>query len=212
MRYSGPQLLSSWLHGAAPRQPSCQLPRRARAVGPAELTVRQSSASRVKETMRISSTLTCLLVLVACSAPNDQPSSLPVRDTLADQSELASSPTPTPHTRDAPTRVPLPDEDWIEEQWPSTPTPQEFTPPEIEHIPRFHLDLEGSHRWGITVIRFTVAADGTATDFSIYRTSGIPEFDDACLESVKDGRYRAAIKDGSPIDHELIVTCRPHFH
>jgi hypothetical protein len=40
MRYSGPQLLSSWLHGAAPRQPSCQLPRRARAVGPAELTVR----------------------------------------------------------------------------------------------------------------------------------------------------------------------------
>jgi hypothetical protein len=41
MRYSGPQLLSSWLHGAAPRQPSCQLPRRARAVGPAELTVRR---------------------------------------------------------------------------------------------------------------------------------------------------------------------------
>jgi hypothetical protein len=41
MRYSGPQLLSSWLHGAAPRQPSCQLPRRARAVGPAELIVRR---------------------------------------------------------------------------------------------------------------------------------------------------------------------------
>jgi predicted RNase H-like HicB family nuclease len=46
MRYSGPQLLSSWLHGAAPRQPSCQLPRRARAVGPAELAVRRRSAAR----------------------------------------------------------------------------------------------------------------------------------------------------------------------
>jgi hypothetical protein len=41
MRYSGPQLLSSWLHGAAPRQPSCHPPRRARVVGPAELTVRR---------------------------------------------------------------------------------------------------------------------------------------------------------------------------
>jgi hypothetical protein len=34
MRYSGPQLLSSWLHGAAPRQPRCHLPRKLGALGP----------------------------------------------------------------------------------------------------------------------------------------------------------------------------------
>jgi hypothetical protein len=33
-RYSGPQLLSSWLHGAAPRQPRCQLPRKLGSLGP----------------------------------------------------------------------------------------------------------------------------------------------------------------------------------
>jgi hypothetical protein len=34
MRYSGPQLLSSWWPGAAPRQPRCQLPRKLGPLGP----------------------------------------------------------------------------------------------------------------------------------------------------------------------------------
>jgi hypothetical protein len=41
MRYSGPQLLSSWLHGAAPWATKLPAPSQARAVGPAELTVRR---------------------------------------------------------------------------------------------------------------------------------------------------------------------------
>jgi hypothetical protein len=38
-RYSGPQLLSSWLHGAAPRQPSCHLPRKLGPLGPLSSTL-----------------------------------------------------------------------------------------------------------------------------------------------------------------------------
>jgi hypothetical protein len=41
MRYSGPQLLSSWLHGASAGATKLPAPSQARAVGPAELTVRR---------------------------------------------------------------------------------------------------------------------------------------------------------------------------
>jgi hypothetical protein len=41
MRYSGPQLLSSWLHGASAEATKLPAPSQARAVGPAELTVRR---------------------------------------------------------------------------------------------------------------------------------------------------------------------------
>jgi hypothetical protein len=41
MRYSGPQLLSSWLHGASAVATKLPAPSQARAVGPAELTVRR---------------------------------------------------------------------------------------------------------------------------------------------------------------------------
>jgi hypothetical protein len=43
MRYSGPQLLSSWLHGASAVATKLPAPSQARAVGPAELTVRLNS-------------------------------------------------------------------------------------------------------------------------------------------------------------------------
>jgi hypothetical protein len=41
MRYSGPQLLSSWLHGASAEATKLPAPSQARVVGPAELTVRR---------------------------------------------------------------------------------------------------------------------------------------------------------------------------
>jgi hypothetical protein len=41
MRYSGPQLLSSWLHGASAEATKLPAPSQARAVGPAELIVRR---------------------------------------------------------------------------------------------------------------------------------------------------------------------------
>jgi hypothetical protein len=41
MRYSGPQLLSSWLHVASAVATKLPAPSQARAVGPAELTVRR---------------------------------------------------------------------------------------------------------------------------------------------------------------------------
>jgi hypothetical protein len=41
MRYSGPQLLSSWLHGASAEATKLPSPSQARVVGPAELTVRR---------------------------------------------------------------------------------------------------------------------------------------------------------------------------
>jgi hypothetical protein len=41
MRYSGPQLLSSWLHVASAEATKLPAPSQARAVGPAELTVRR---------------------------------------------------------------------------------------------------------------------------------------------------------------------------
>jgi hypothetical protein len=41
MRYSGPQLLSSWLHVASADATKLPAPSQARAVGPAELTVRR---------------------------------------------------------------------------------------------------------------------------------------------------------------------------
>jgi hypothetical protein len=41
MRCSGPQLLSSWLHGASAEATKLPAPSQARAVGPAELTVRR---------------------------------------------------------------------------------------------------------------------------------------------------------------------------
>jgi hypothetical protein len=41
MRYSGPQLLSSWLHGASAGATKLPAPSQARAVGPAELIVRR---------------------------------------------------------------------------------------------------------------------------------------------------------------------------
>jgi hypothetical protein len=41
MRYSGPQLLSSWLHGASAEATKLPAPSQARAVGAAELTVRR---------------------------------------------------------------------------------------------------------------------------------------------------------------------------
>jgi hypothetical protein len=41
MRYSGPQLLSSWLHVASAEATKLPAPSQARAVGPAELIVRR---------------------------------------------------------------------------------------------------------------------------------------------------------------------------
>jgi hypothetical protein len=43
MRYSGPQLLSSWLHVASAEATKLPAPSQARAVGPAELTVRRGA-------------------------------------------------------------------------------------------------------------------------------------------------------------------------
>jgi hypothetical protein len=48
MRYSGPQLLSSWLHGASAVATKLPAPSQARAVGPAELTVRRRFSRRAQ--------------------------------------------------------------------------------------------------------------------------------------------------------------------
>jgi hypothetical protein len=48
MRYSGPQLLSSWLHGASAEATKLPAPSQARVVGPAELTVRRRFSRRAQ--------------------------------------------------------------------------------------------------------------------------------------------------------------------
>lgn len=58
---------------------------------------------------------------------------------------------------------------------------------------------------GVVKLAVTVRVDGTVIAADIYETSGVPEFDKASLDTVRQWRFRPAMRRGEPVQWTVAV-------
>jgi TonB family protein len=58
---------------------------------------------------------------------------------------------------------------------------------------------------GVVKLAVTVGVDGTVVAADIYETSGVPEFDKSSLETVRQWRFRPAMRRGEPVQWTVAV-------
>jgi TonB family protein len=76
-----------------------------------------------------------------------------------------------------------------------------YTPPKFKHrvLPAYPDSARAAHETGSAVVKVLVAADGTAKQYILFRSSGHKDLDDAVMAAVKASTYAPAERGSTPV-------------
>lgn len=89
------------------------------------------------------------------------------------------------------------------------PAPQSVPSTEVKAVdtppPEYPMALACDGIGGKVVLWLTIGTDGSVTGVQTRESSGQPAFDAAALEAVRDWRFRAATRNGQPVEKQILV-------